>query len=41
MDPLARQLMNNYNSGFSILYDWVDNFKTVSIAAADTCTLTL
>jgi hypothetical protein len=28
--------MNNYNSGFSILYDWVDNLKTVSIAAADT-----
>jgi hypothetical protein len=35
-ESIARQLSNNYNSGFSILFDWVDNFKTVSIAAVDT-----
>jgi hypothetical protein len=35
-EPLARQLLNNYNSWFAILYDWVDNFKTVSILASDT-----
>ena len=35
-ETLARQLMNNYNAGFSIYYDWVDCCKTVSITAAQT-----
>jgi hypothetical protein len=33
---LARQLKNNYMAGFSLLYDWVDHFKNVSVSAADT-----
>jgi hypothetical protein len=32
---LARQLQNNYNTGFSIFYDWIDHFKTVTINAND------
>jgi hypothetical protein len=35
-ESIARQLSNNYNSGFSIIYDWVDNFRTVNIKASDT-----
>jgi hypothetical protein len=35
-ETLARQLKNNYIAGFSLLYDWVDHFKTVSVSAADT-----
>ena len=33
---LASQLSANYNAGFSIFYDWVDHFKTVSVEANDT-----
>jgi len=35
-EKLAGQLTNNYNAGFSILYDWVDHFKTVAVTAAST-----
>ena len=35
-DKIASQLLNNYNAGFAVLYDWVDHFKTVNVAAADT-----
>jgi hypothetical protein len=32
-ETLARQLQNNYNTGFSIFYDWIDHFKIVTINA--------
>jgi|GEM_PF-2949933 len=35
-EALARQLLNNYQAGFSLLYDYVDYFKSVNIAAAET-----
>ena len=35
-ETLARQLLNNYNSGFSVLYDWIDHFKTVKVKKTDT-----
>lgn len=35
-ESLARQLWNNYNAGFSFLYDWIDHFKTVSVPRAST-----
>ena len=33
---LASQLTNSYNLGFSVLYDWIDHFKTVNVTMANT-----
>ena len=33
---IASQLMNNYNAGYSVLYDWIDHFKTVNVGRTDT-----
>ena len=35
-ENIARQILNNYNAGFSILYDWIDHFKTVSVTKTST-----
>ena len=35
-ETLARQLQNNYMSGFSIFYDWVDHFKAINIPRTET-----
>ena len=33
---IAQQLRNSYNAGYSVLYDWIDHFKTINIARTDT-----
>ena len=35
-ESIARQLLNNYNAGWPVLYDWVDHFKTLTVSAATT-----
>ena len=31
-ETIARQLVNNYNAGFSLYYDWIDHFKTLAVS---------
>ena len=31
-ETIARQLVNNYNAGFSLYYDWIDHFKTLTVS---------
>ena len=35
-ETLARQLLNNYISGASFLFDWIDHFKTVTVGRTET-----
>ena len=37
LDPtIASNLQQSYQSGYSVLYDWIDHVKTVSVASNDT-----
>ena len=35
-EQIAQQLLNNYNAGYSVFYDWIDHFVTLNVAADTT-----